>query len=182
MYTEQGIASWYGAPFHGRQASDGEVFDMNQLVAAHRTLPFGSRVRVTNLNNGKQIEVRIIDRGPFVSGRIIDLSLAAAQAIDMVGSGIVPVRIELVGRPSEPPAGAFAVQIGAFQERENADRLRGQLADHFTVDVQEFDAPGGRFYRVRVGRVATIAEAEQLASRLMSDGFMTFVVRLDGIQ
>ncbi len=93
------MASWYGLPFHGRKASNGEIFDMNQLVAAHRTLPFNSIVRVTNLNNGLQVDVRIIDRGPFVEGRVIDLSQAAARAIQMIGTGVAPVRIELVTAP-----------------------------------------------------------------------------------
>ena len=95
-YVEQGIASWYGVPFHGRRAANGEVYDMNQPTAAHRTLPFGSMVRVTNLDNGQQTEVRITDRGPFVEGRIIDLSFAAARSVDMVGAGIARVRLELL--------------------------------------------------------------------------------------
>ena len=179
-YTELGVASWYGLPFHGRQASDGETFDMNQLVAAHRTLPFGSVVRVTNTNNGRSIEVRIIDRGPFVKGRIIDLSLAAARAIDMVGSGIAPVRIEVVSTPAT--IAIFSVQVGAFSERENAERLRAQYTSRYPVYLQEYDAPAGHFYRVRVGRFATQREAEELASQLTAEnGQQTFVVRLDGI-
>jgi rare lipoprotein A len=181
IYSEQGVASWYGPPFHGRQASDGEVFDMNQMVAAHRTLPFGSIVRVTNMNNGRQTEVRIIDRGPFVAGRIIDLSLAAARAIDMVGSGIAPVRIEVLSGPVAA-GGSFSVQVGAFRERDNADRLRGQFKDRYPVYIQEYDTPGGHFYRVRIGRVATQREAEQLASLLAGENRQqTFVVRLDGV-
>jgi rare lipoprotein A len=182
IYTEQGVASWYGLPFHGRQASDGEIFDMNQLVAAHRTLPFGSMVRVTNLNNGLHIDVRIIDRGPFVSGRIIDLSLAAAKAINMVGSGIAPVRIEVLAAGSTV-SNIFSVQVGAFQQRENAERLQAQFMARYPVYVQEYDTAAGHFYRVRVGRTTTQQEAEQLASQLASEnGFQTFVVRLDGIQ
>ena len=155
---------------------------MNQLVAAHRTLPFGSIVRVTNMNNGRQAQVRIIDRGPFVPGRIIDLSLAAAKAIDMVGSGIAPVRIEVISAPVVL-AGSFSVQVGAFSERANADRLRAQFTARYPVYVQEYDAPAGHFYRVRVGRATTQREAEQLAGQLSSEsGFPTFVVRLDGIQ
>ena len=126
IYVEQGIASWYGKPFDGRRAADGEVFDMNTLVAAHRTLPFGSVVRVTNLNNGLHTDVRIIDRGPFVEGRILDLSRAAAQAIQMVGPGTAPVRIELVSGPM-PASGDFTVQVGAFSQRANAERLRDRL-------------------------------------------------------
>ena len=177
------MASWYGVPFHGRQSSSGEVFDMNQFVAAHRTLPFGSVVRVTNLNNGKSTDVRIIDRGPFVRGRLIDLSLAAAHAIDMVGTGVAPVRLELVSSPA-PLAGDFSVQVGAFQQRKNADRLRDQLSRSYPVFVQAYEAPAGRFYRVRVGRLATVPEAERFAAQLTRErGFATtFVVRLDGLQ
>src|SRR5450432_73839 len=103
--TEQGIASWYGHPYHGRQAADGEIYDMETLVAAHRTLPFHTWVRVVNLRNNKVVEVRIIDRGPFVDGRIIDLSHAAASAIDLVGPGIGPVRIEVIPAPAAALAG-----------------------------------------------------------------------------
>ncbi|MGO9641824.1 MAG: septal ring lytic transglycosylase RlpA family protein [Candidatus Acidiferrales bacterium] len=179
-YSEQGIASWYGYPFHGRRASDGEIYDMNQMVAAHRTLPFGSIVRVTNLNNGKQTEVRIIDRGPFVEGRIIDLSFAAARAIDMVGTGIAPVKLEVVSG-SNPTAGFFAVQIGAFSDEANADRLRDRLMETYaSVTIQEIDTPNGHFYRVRVGRYATEDEAQQAATKLTQEGgFHSFVVRLD---
>ena len=155
---------------------------MNEFVAAHRTLPFGSIVQVTNLNNGKRTEVRIIDRGPFVEGRLIDLSLAAAHALDMVGSGVAPVRLELLSSPS-PLTGAFSVQVGAFQRRGNADRLRAELSARYPVFVQDFEAPAGRFYRVRVGRLATQRDAERFAAQLTRErGFQnTFVVRLDGL-
>jgi rare lipoprotein A len=181
-YVERGLASWYGGPFHGRQASSGEIFDMNRFVAAHRTLPFGSVVRVTNLNNGMHTEVRIIDRGPFVEGRVIDLSLAAAHAIDMVGTGVAPVRLELVSSPV-PLAGAFSVQVGAFQKRQNADRLRARLSRRYPVFVQDYQAPAGRLYRVRVGRLATQQAAERFAVQLSRErGFQNiFVVRLDGL-
>jgi len=107
--TENGIASWYGYPYHGRQAADGEIYDMETLVAAHRTLPFNTWVRVVNLRNNKAVEVRIIDRGPFIDGRIIDLSRAAARTIDLIGPGVGPVRIEVIRDPSSalaspPPA------------------------------------------------------------------------------
>jgi len=182
-YVEQGVASWYGIPFHGRQSSSGEVFDMNQFVAAHRTLPFGSVVRVTNLNNGKHTDVRIIDRGPFVRGRLIDLSLAAAHAIDMVGTGVAPVRLELVSSPALL-AGDFSVQVGAFQQRGNADRLRDDLSKHYPVFVQNYEAPAGRLYRVRVGRLASEQAAQRFAAQLERERGLrnTFVVRLDGLQ
>jgi len=181
-YVEQGVASWYGYPFHGRRASDGERFDMNKLVAAHRTLPFGSVVQVVNLNNGRRTEVRIIDRGPFVEGRLIDLSFAAARTIDMVGTGIAPVRLELLSSPS-PLAGPFTVQVGAFQQRRNAERLKAQLMASYPVFIQDYDAPAGRFYRVRVGRLPNERAAQQLAVQLAKErGFQTFVLRLDELR
>src|SRR5579862_128368 len=102
--VETGVASWYGHPYHGRQAADGEIYDMETLVAAHRTLPFNTWVRVTNLSNSKTVDVRIIDRGPFIDGRIIDLSHAAAQAVDLIGPGIAQVRLEIIAAPQKPEA------------------------------------------------------------------------------
>jgi rare lipoprotein A len=167
-------------PFHGRRAANGEVFDMNTLVAAHRTLPFGSILRVTNLNNGRHIEVRVIDRGPFVGDRVLDLARAAAIGLDMIGTGTAPVRIELLSGPS-PSIGDFTVQVGAFSDRTNADRLRERLlARYQPIFIQDFDAPSGHFYRVRVGRVPSPDAAQRLAAQLRdTDGFQTFVVRLD---
>jgi rare lipoprotein A len=182
VYVEQGIASWYGVPFHGRRAANGEVFDMNHMVAAHRTLPFGSMVRVVNLDNGRETEVRIIDRGPFVDGRIIDLSFAAARSVDMVGAGIARVRVELLSVAGAPAvAGNFTVQVGAFLQRDNAERLRERLqARYEPVFIQAFDAPNGYFFRVRVGRVPSQQGAEQLAAQLARrESVRTFVVRLD---
>ena len=98
--TQTGIASWYGVPYHGRRSADGEIYDMEKLTAAHRTLPFDTWVQVTNLTNNKRVDVRITDRGPFVNGRIIDLSLAAARDIDMVTAGIVRVRIKVIRKPN----------------------------------------------------------------------------------
>jgi rare lipoprotein A len=181
--VEQGIASWYGIPFDGRRASDGEIFDMRLPVAAHRTLPFGSIVRVTNLNNGLQTEVRIIDRGPFVAGRIIDLSLAAARILNLVGTGTAPVRIELLSSPI-PLAGDFTVQVGAFAQRENAERLRIQLSTRYMpIVIDEADLPSGHFFRVRVGRVQTQDAAQRLAGILAEEGgLQTFVMRMDETQ
>jgi rare lipoprotein A len=180
QYTEQGVASWYGDPFNGRRTSNGEVYDMHQFTAAHRTLPFGAFVRVTNLRNGMQTEVRINDRGPFVANRVIDLSLSAAQALQMVGTGTAPVRIELLSGPS-PTAGFFGVQVGAFQMQDNAERLRGRLSERYSpVSIVAYDSPSGEFYRVRVGRLPSEDAARQLASELQStDELTTFVVRLD---
>ena len=182
IYVEQGIASWYGVPFHGRRAADGEIFDMNSLVAAHRTLPFGSILRVTNLNNGRDVQVRVIDRGPFVGDRMLDLARAAAVALDMIGTGTAPVRIELLSGPS-PAGGEFTVQVGAFAIRANAEQLRERLlARYQPIFIQDYDAPAGHFYHVRVGRVPSPDAAQQLAAQLRnSDGFQTFVIRLDQI-
>jgi rare lipoprotein A len=176
------MASWYGAPFHGRRAANGEVYDMNQPTAAHRTLPFGSIVRVTNLDNDRQTEVRITDRGPFIDGRIIDLSFAAARSVDMVGAGIARVRLELLSAGRAPAAaGNFTVQVGAFTQRQNAERLRQRLmARYDPVYIQDYDAPNGYFYRVLVGRVPSQQGAEQLAAELRTRQRLdTFVVRLD---
>jgi rare lipoprotein A len=199
---EQGIASWYGYPYHGRRTSSGEIYNMHDMTAAHRTLPFGTRVKVHNLDNGRSVTVRINDRGPFVEGRIIDLSYAAAKAIGM--SGLAPVRLEIlslgtiaVAPPppaavpapdqgttpsSQPLAGAFAVQVGSFTDRRNAEALRDAIAPHFgPVTIQTFDSGNGIFYRVRVGSEETEQAARALGEKLRDAGFAneTFVVRLD---
>jgi len=179
-YTEQGNASWYGDPFNGRRASNGEIYDMYKLTAAHRTLPFDTRVRVTNLNNGKSTTVRITDRGPFVEGRIIDLSLAAAREIDLVGPGVAPVRVEVLGNV-DVTAGLFTVQVGAFKDRGNAERLRDRLnASYSPIFIQQYDGPEGTFYRVRVGKISGEDAAEQFSEQLRSrEGFTPYVTRLD---
>ncbi len=179
-YTEEGNASWYGVPFHGRHASNGEIYDMYKLTAAHRTLPFETMVRVTNLNNGKSTVVRITDRGPFVDNRIIDLSLAAAREVDSVGPGVVPVRVEVLGGV-DPTAGFFTLQVGAFRDRANAERLRDSLnASYSPIFIQQYDSPDGVFYRVRVGRISGEDAARQFGEQLHDrDGFTPLVTRLD---
>lgn len=179
-YVEEGVASWYGYPFQGRHTSNGEIYDMHEMTAAHRTLPFNAVVRVTNLTNGKQTEVRINDRGPFVANRIIDLSQSAAQTIEMIGPGTAQVRLEVISGPN-PAIGYFGVQVGAFLVQENATRLKGQLEQRYPpVSVVPFESPNGTFYRVRVGRLPSEDAARRLAEALHeSDQFTTFVVRLD---
>jgi rare lipoprotein A len=179
-YVEEGVASWYGVPFNGRRTSNGEIYDMHEFTAAHRTLPFNCVVRVTNLNNGEQTEVRINDRGPFVANRVIDLSLSAAQAIEMVGPGTANVRLEILSGPN-PNVGFFAVQIGAFKVRENAERLKTQMEKTYPpVTIATYDSPNGTFYRVRVGRLPSEAAAQNLADKLHdAEQMTTFVVRLD---
>ncbi len=179
-YAEEGLASWYGEPFHGRRAANGEIYDMYKPTAAHRTLPLESLVRVTNLRNGRTTDVRINDRGPFVEGRVLDLSLAAARELEMVAAGVVPVRIELLTGPS-PYVGNFTVQVGSFSVRENAERLRAQLAARYQpVFIHEYDSPQGYFYRVQVGKLASQDAARQFAQQLRGEEtFTPFVVRLD---
>lgn len=180
-YAEEGNASWYGAPFHGRRASNGEVYDMYKLTAAHRTLPFETIVRVTNVGNGKSTVVRITDRGPFVDNRIIDLSLAAAREIESVGPGVVPVRVEVLSPGVDPTSGFFTVQVGAFRDRENAERLRERLnASYSPIFIQQYDSPEGVFYRVRVGKVSGEDAARQFGVQLRDrEGFTPMILRLD---
>jgi len=177
--TETGIASWYGVPYDGRPAASGEVFDMEKLTAAHRALPFDTWVEITNLSNGKQVDVRITDRGPFVRGRIVDLSLAAARQIDMVRTGTARVRLKVIDAPvtvpavttvtavtTDPPSitahpakalvtaparsGDYAVQVGAFADPSRAEALRANLPYSDTRVVQP---PGDRQGRPPLWRV-----------------------------
>jgi len=183
-YTEKGNASWYGIPFNGRRASNGEIYDMYKLTAAHRTLPFDTVVRVTNLNNDRSTTVRITDRGPFVENRIIDLSLAAAREIESVGPGVVPVRVEVLTPGIDPTGGYFTVQVGAFRDPNNAQRLRDRLnLSYSPIFIQQYDSPDGTYYRVRAGKLSGEDAARQFGEQLRSrEGFTPFVVRLDDQQ
>jgi rare lipoprotein A len=180
-FVAEGNASWYGVPFNGRRASNGEIYDMYKLTAAHRTLPFETMVKVTNLNNGKSTTVRITDRGPFVDNRIIDLSMAAAREIESIGPGVVPVRIEILTPGLDPNVGFFTVQVGAFRDRLNAERLRDRLsATYSPITIQSFDTPDGSFFRVRVGKISGEEAAHQYGEQLRArEGFNPMVVRLD---
>lgn len=179
-YVEEGRASWYGVPFHGRRAANGEIYDMNKLTAAHRTLPFETIVRVTNLINGLSADVRITDRGPFIENRIIDLSLAAADAIDMVRAGVEQVRLEVISG-ANPAKGYFTVQVGAFRNRERAERLRVRLLQNYSpVFIETNFTPLGAIYRVHVGKISGEDAAYQFADQLrISEGMAPLVVRLD---
>lgn len=179
--TETGLASWYGHPYHGRAAADGEIYDMETLVAAHRTLPFNTWVRVVNLTNSKSVDVRIIDRGPFVDGRIIDLSHAAAEAIDMIGPGTAQVRLEIIRMPELGGPAAFAVQVGAFRDRSNAERLRARMADRYGTAHLVLRQGSPAVWRVLVGSESTQDGAAALANRIRSESGENngFVVRLD---
>ena len=179
-YIEEGNASWYGAPFHGRRASNGEVYDMHKMTAAHRTMAFGTIVKVTNLTNGKTAVVRITDRGPFIENRIIDLSMAAAKAIESIGPGVVPVRLEVISG-ADPFGGFFTVQVGAFKEKENAERLRARLDELYPPStIQQVALDEATFYRVRAGKVSGEQAAQKFADELKArEGFHTLVIRLD---
>jgi len=181
--VEVGMASWYGHPYHGRAAASGEVYDMEQFTAAHRTLPFGTLVRVVNLENSKTVDVRINDRGPFVDDRIIDLSHAAARSIDLIGPGTARVRLEVLQAPAMPQPGYFAVQVGAFQNRDNAERLRAEMEARYGAARLVLRPGDPQLWRVLVGRSATVDDAGTLAGRIRAeqDGKLgqAFVVRDD---
>jgi len=148
-YTEVGIASWYGVNYNHRNAADGSIYDENGMTAAHRTLPMGSLVRVTNLTTGKQVVVRITDRGPFAPNRVLDLSKGAALAIGLYRQGIGKVRIEAVSLTSSDPAGHWCVQTGAFKTEAGALDLKAALKDHFRGSkVIEFAGPTGYWVRI----------------------------------
>jgi rare lipoprotein A len=180
VQEEEGIASWYGHPYHGRQAASGEIYNMYAMTAAHRTLPFGTQVRVHDLENGRDVDVRINDRGPFVEGRIIDLSYAAAQAMGM--PGVAQVRLEILGLGSSSEPAVFAVQVGAFRDPANAERLKARIEASFgPVVILSFDRGDGLFYRVRVGHESSEDAARALAEKLRSANLATatFVVRVN---
>jgi len=176
--TERGIASWYGEPYHGRRAANGEVYDMDQLTAAHRTLPFGTWVNVRNESNGKSIAVRITDRGPFIEKRIIDLSRMAAREILLIGPGTAPVELTII----RPPAGAvielYGVQAAAFSKRELAAQQRAKI-EKITGEARLL-APDemSPLYRVMTG-ASTREDANEILRKLRAVGFRGFVVRLD---
>jgi rare lipoprotein A len=181
-YTETGVASWYGHPYHGRLAANGEIYDMEKLTAAHRTLPLNTWVRVENLANRKSVDVRIIDRGPFVDGRIIDLSHAAARQIDLLGPGTGRVRLVVFREPQTIAPALFGVQVGAFAQRANADRLRARMAASYG-SAKVVARPGSPdVWRVLVGAESTQEGAGALAQRIREnsvENIAGFVVRID---
>jgi len=177
---ETGLASWYGHPYHGRAASNGEIYDMEKLTAAHRTLPFGTWVHVTNLANNKSVDVRIIDRGPFIDGRIIDLSHAAAQVIDLIGPGVAEVRLEILSAPQITPADSwYSVQAGAFRDKDRAEHLRVSMEREYGSARLVLRPGSPSLWRVLVGRERTEDAAGFLAERVRAEVGPAFVVRLD---
>ncbi len=160
-WSEQGEASWYGPGFHGNQTASGEVYDMEAMTAAHRQLPFGTRVQVDNLDNGRSAVVRINDRGPFAHGRIIDLSKAAAREVGMLGTGIAEVRLRVLEAPA-PPACSL-VQAGAFANRDNAEDLGRQIRRRGETVRVESGSDG--LHRVLIGPFADYQEAADVRKR-----------------
>jgi len=196
--SETGIASWYGHPYHGRRAANGEVYDMERFTAAHRTLPFGTWVRVKNLDNSKTVDLRIQDRGPFIDKRIIDLSRAGAREIGMLGPGIVKVRLTIIAAdkvrseyasrrpvtpvPEAPPAPLreiFGVQVGAFQDRALAETLRKRMLDDHGAARITLRPGDPAIWRVIAGEKETAEEARALAEEIRLAGMSAFAVRID---
>lgn len=181
-YLESGVASWYGEQFHGRPTASGEIFNMNRLTAAHRTLPLGTKAKVTNLENNKTVKVVITDRGPFVDGRTIDLSKAAARKIGMETQGLAKVKIEAPPTKESPaPSGEahrqnYTVQVGSFADRKHANGLLEKLGNWRSDGyVVEYKTNKGTLYRVRVGSFNSIEKAEAAAKDLKKQGYPTFV-------
>jgi len=192
-FSQRGIASWYGGKFHGRKTSNGEIYDMHAMTAAHKTLPLGVYVRVTHLQNGRSVIVRVNDRGPFVAGRIIDLSYAAANSLAMADAGTAHVQVQALGyRQTDngtvsyrPPVsydvGSFAVQIGAFSMADNAYRLAQQMRNSYgKAEVQQAVVNGKKMYRVRVGDYHSLENATRAARDFARSGFSgSFVVAFE---
>jgi rare lipoprotein A len=178
IYRETGTAAWYGKDLHGKKTASGEVFDMYGFSAAHRTLPLGTVIHVTNLDNFKSITVRINDRGPFLKSRFLDLSYGAAKELDFVSPGTARVKIETVAAVRD--AAQYTVQAAVFTEAENARLLKERLNAKFgAVSIVPFETNIARFYRVRVGAYSSEERAEQVAGKLMLEGLEPIVVRKD---
>ncbi len=182
--VETGLASWYGPPYAGRKGADGKVYDQNAMTAAHLTLPLGSMVRVTNLTTSQSAIVKITDRGPFVRGRIIDLSLAAAKATGLYRMGVAKVRVEAwtpspSTGPNAIPGGRWCVQVGAFQNEKDAVRLKNDLMRRYTTaKVIEFPGPTGHWVRVNPLRPDK-AHATAVADSIHVSGAEPYLIRTD---
>ena len=193
-YKEQGIASWYGSKFHGQRTSSGETYDLYKMTAAHRSLPLPTYARVTNLRNGRSIIVKINDRGPFHNNRIIDLSYVAAAKLGILeyGTGLVeveainpsapqPAATRVAGKPAISRDAPMYLQVGAFSQRDNADRLRSRLqtANIGSIQIVEGNGSAGPLYRVRIGPLASVDEADRIANTLVSPGISATRVIVD---
>ena len=188
-FVQTGKASWYGRKFHGKPTASGDIFDMNKKSAAHKTLPLGTYVKVLNLSNKRQTIVRINDRGPFVKGRLIDLSYAAAKEIGLIGPGVADVKIVALGKEvgklkspqglkpvveiSDLEGGEFTIQVGAFKDKNNALRLADRLKvifDYVEIEVCDHNEKG-TIYRLRVSKSKTLTKAGEIEKKLEGMGF-----------
>jgi rare lipoprotein A len=176
--VEKGVASWYGHPYHGRKTASGEIYDMEQLTAAHRVLPFGAVVRVTNLSSGQTVDVRINDRGPFVKDRIIDLSHAAATNLKI--PGVADVSLELLSMPRTRGENNFAVQVGIYSTRQEADSIQEMMAAKYGIAKVVLKDGDPQMWRVIVGLESTPELAMSLGEKLRAEmNIDYFVVAAD---
>jgi len=189
-FSQEGVASWYGKDFHGKKTSNGEIYDMHAMTAAHKTLPLGVFVKVRNRDNGQETVVRVNDRGPFVKNRIIDLSYSAAKRLGVDVKGTAPVRIEALGykaggegyeAPENYDSGNYSVQIGSFRDQQNAKRLSEEMRKlHGYAEVKTALVNGEQFYRVQAGVFTSLHAAEEAEERFADQGFPgSFAVALD---
>jgi rare lipoprotein A len=180
IWTQTGDASWYGPPYHNRRGANGEIYNQNAMTAAHKSLPMGSIVRVTNVKTSAQAIVRITDRGPFIGDRIIDLSLAAAKALNVWRAGIARVKLEVLFAPADiATGGRWCVQVGAFSAEEEAVKLKDKLQRRYhSAKVLEFPGPTGYWVRVRV-LDDDKSRAQEVANVINVDEGGVFLVRLD---
>ncbi|MDL2210270.1 septal ring lytic transglycosylase RlpA family protein [Desulfovibrio sp. OttesenSCG-928-O18] len=178
-YTEEGVASWYGKDFHGKKTANGEIYDMYGMTAAHKVLPFGTQLKVTNLDNNRSITVRVNDRGPFVANRIIDLTHTGAEKLDMIGPGTARVRLESIGtipgQKGNDLIGRFYVQIGAFSVKENAHNLAKKLQNN-GQDSRVVFVPDINFHRVQAGPYPSLTAAESAATGMQGEYPNNFVL------
>jgi len=179
--SQTGIASWYGPGFHGKATANGEIYNQSDLTAAHQTLPLGTRVMVTNLENGNSTQVTINDRGPFAKGRIIDLSSAAGQSIDMIGLGTALVRVDIIDSPTKiqtiRPLLDYTLQVGSFAQLENARQLRDRLAQNFAdVTIAPLQSKEATYYRVQLGTFSDRATAEEQARQVTQSGYSVIIM------
>lgn len=190
-FVQTGIASWYGRDFHGKTTSNGERYDMHAMTAAHKTLPLGVYVRVQNRDNGRELIVRVNDRGPFVKGRVIDLSYAAAIKLGVDILGTAPVRVEALGfqqdgkegykTPDTFDSGNYSIQIGSFKDHSNAKRLAEEMQKRLGFsDLHLTNVNGDLFYRVYAGRYDSLQSAESAEKDFSEQGYPgSFAVSLD---
>jgi rare lipoprotein A len=179
--SQTGIASWYGPGFHGKATASGEIYNQNDFTAAHQTLPLGSRVMVTNLENGRSAEVLINDRGPFAKGRIIDLSYSVAQSLDMVGPGTALVRVDVLDSPTRinaiRSALDYTLQLGSFTQLENARQLRDRVAKSFRdVMIAPLQSKDTTYYRVHLGTFPNRIDAEERARQVTEAGYPVIII------